>query len=193
MNYKKDIIFKRRNFTMIENETLKTIKARRSTKKFKSDMIDEEVLHAILEAGKYAPTGQGKQSPVMIAITNKEVRDELEHLNAKIIGNENAKPFYNAPVVVLVIANKNVGTAIYDGSCVMENLLLAASSLNIGACWIHRAKEEVEGVEGKELLKKLGIENPNDYIGVGHVILGYPDMNPIPAKPRKEDYIRYIK
>lgn len=178
---------------MIENETLKTIKTRRSTKKFKSDMIDEEALQAILEAGTYAPTGQGKQSPVIIAITNKEIRDELEHLNAKILGNENAKPFYNAPVVVLVIANKAVGTAIYDGSCVIENMLLAAASVNVGACWIHRAKEEVESVEGKELLKKVGIENPDDYIGVGHVILGYPDMNPILAKPRKEDYIRYIK
>lgn len=174
------------------NETIKTIENRRSTKKFKEEMIKKEDLDLILKAGTYAPTGQGKQSPVIIAISNKETRDELEKLNAKYIGNEKAKPFYNAPVVVLVIAKKDIRTAIYDGSCVIENMLLAASSLDIGSCWIHRAKEEVEDEKGKEILKKAGILDPENYIGIGHVILGYRDGDSLPNKPRKEDYIRYI-
>lgn len=174
------------------NEIIKAIESRRSTKKYKSEMIKKEDLDSILKAGTYAPSGQGKQSPVIIAITDKETRDELERLNAKIIGNEKAKPFYNAPVVVLVIAKKEVGTAIYDGSCVIENMLLAASSLNIGSCWIHRAKEELEDEKGKEILKKAGINDPENYIGIGHVLLGYRDGDFIPSKPKKEDYIRYI-
>ena len=142
-----------------------------------------------MEAGTYAPSGMGLQSSIIIAITNKDVRNRLSKLNAKIMGAE-IDPFYGAPVVLVVLAKKNIPTHIYDGSLVMENLMLAADSLGIGSCWIHRAKEEFETEEGKEILKSLGI-NPDEYEGIGNCILRYKDEER-KSKPRKDNYVYYI-
>ncbi len=172
------------------NETISNILSRRSTKSFKSDMISEQDLQLILEAGKYAPTGRGNQSPIIIAITNKELRDRLSKMNADIMGY-NGDPFYGAPVVLIVLASKEFPTYIYDGSLVMENLMLAANSLGIGSCWIHRAREEFESAEGKQILLSLGIEG--EYEGIGHCVLGYAKEEPRPAKPRKSNYVYYVK
>lgn len=172
------------------NNVIDNLISRRSIKKYKSDMLPKEVIDKILEAGTYAPTGMNKQSPIIIAITNKEVRDELSKLNAKIMGNENIDPFYGAPVVLVVLADKNCPTAIYDGSLVMGNLMNAAHSLGVGSCWIHRAKEEFETEEGKKILKNLGIEG--EYIGIGHCILGYANIETPSPSPRKENYIYRI-
>ena len=135
------------------NETLKNLIERRSCRSFKSDPIPEETLNKILQAGIFAPTGMGKQSPIMIAVTDKETRDKLSRMNAAVMGAK-SDPFYGAPVVIVVLANKAVGTYLYDGSLVIGNLLNAAHALGVGSCWIHRAKEEFESEEGKELLKK---------------------------------------
>ncbi len=170
------------------NEVIKNIVERRSIRKYKRDMIPNELIDEVLKAGTYAPTGMNKQSPIIIAITNKKVRDKLSKLNAKIMGTD-TDPFYGAPVVIVVLADKTVPTYIYDGSLVMENMMLAAHSLGLGSCWIHRAQEEFETEEGKELLKSLGITD--DYEGIGHCILGYPDME-VEAKPRKDNYIYKI-
>ncbi len=140
-----------------KNAVLENIQSRRSVRKFKPDMIPGEILDQILEAGTCAPTGMNRQSPIIIAVTNKEVRDRLSAHNARIMGSS-SDPFYGAPVVLIVLANKSCPTHVYDGSLVMANLMLAAHALGIGSCWIHRAKEEFEEPEGKEILKSLGIE-----------------------------------
>lgn len=139
------------------SELLDMIKTRRSIRKYKSDMVPKEIIDKIVEAGTYAATGMGQQSPIILAVTNKEVRDKLSKWNADIMGTD-TDPFYGAPVVLVVLADKNRPTAVYDGSLVMANLMLEAHDLGIGSCWIHRAKEEFESEEGKELLKSLGIE-----------------------------------
>ena len=171
------------------NEVIKNIKERRSIKKYENKMVPKEIIEKIVEAGTYAPSGMGKQSSIIIAITNKEIRDKLSKLNAKIMGAE-IDPFYGAPVVLVVFGKKDIPTYIYDGSLVMENLMLAANSLEIGSCWIHRAKEEFETEEGKEILRNLGI-NPEEYEGIGNCILGYKKEKGI-LKPRKENYVYYI-
>lgn len=163
---------------------------RRSIRKYKSDMIPKETLDTILKAGTYAATGMGKQSPIIIAVTNKELRDKLSAMNAKIMGTD-SDPFYGAPVVLIVLANKERPTYIYDGSLVMGNLMNAAHACGIGSCWIHRAKEEFESAEGKELLKSLGIEG--DYEGIGHCVLGYIDGEEPEAAPRKDSYVFYVE
>ena len=168
---------------------IEVIKSRRSIKKFKPDMISKDIIEQIVEAGTYAPTGKNRQSPIIIAITNKEVRDKLSKLNAEILGTTK-DPFYNAPVVLVVFADKTKDTYIYDGSLVMGNLMLAAHSLGIGSCWIHRAKEEFERPEGKEILKSLGIEG--EYEGIGHCVLGYFDGEYPKTSPRKKDWIYYL-
>ena len=172
------------------NEVINNIIKRRSIKKYKSDMIPRETLEKILEAGTYAPTGMNRQSPIIVAITNKEVRGRLSALNAKIMGRDGIDPFYGAPVVVVVLADKAVRTYKYDGSLVMGNLMLAADSLGLGSCWIHRAKEEFETEEGKQILRNLGIEG--DYEGIGHCILGYIDGEYPEVRPRKDNYIYYV-
>ena len=173
------------------NQTIQTILNRTSTKKYKSDPIPQEILDEIIKAGTYAATGRNRQAPIILAITNRQVRDELAKLNAKIMGlDESFDPFYNAPVVLVVLAKKDVNTRVYDGSLVMGNLMLAASSLGIGSCWIHRAKEEFELPEGKKLLQDLAITD--EYEGVGHCVLGYAETVS-PVKPRKDNWVYYIK
>lgn len=170
-------------------DTMEVLLTRRSIRNFNDKPIPEDVLNKILEAGTYAPTAMGMQKPIIIAITDKKVRDEVSHENARIMGREGADPFYGAPVILLV-AVENYPNAVYDGSCVMDNLLNAAWAMGVGSCWIHRAKEELESDFGKKLLKSLGIVG--DYIGVGHVALGYFDGEPPLPKPRKENYIYRI-
>ena len=168
------------------NEIIQAMKERRSCRKYQDAMIPKEDLEEIIEAGLYAASGMGKQSPIIVAVTNKEVRDELSKMNASAMGSEN-DPFYGAPVVLIVLADKAARTCVYDGSLVMGNLMLAADAKGIGSCWIHRAKEEFESEEGKALLKKLGVEG--DYEGIGHCVLGYrADEKPVPA-PRKENRV----
>ena len=173
------------------NETLKVLESRRSCRNFKSDMIKEDELQAIIKAGTYAATGMGKQSPIIIAVTDKHLRDKLSEENRKIGGwDEGFDPFYGAPVILIVLAKKEVGTYVYDGSLVMGNLMNAAESLGVASIWIHRAKEEFESEFGKELLKKLGISD--EYEGIGHCALGYAAEEPKEAAPRKENYVYYI-
>lgn len=163
--------------------TLESIKTRRSIRKYKSDPVPQELLNKIIDAGLYAPSGMGRQATIILSVANKEVRDQLSKLNARIMGTD-TDPFYGAPAVLIVLAKKDCPTGIYDGSLVMQNLMLAAHELGLSSCWIHRAKEEFELPEGKKLLKSLGIED--EYEGIGHCIIGYADGDaPSPAE-RKE-------
>lgn len=173
-------------------ETLKILETRRSCRAYKPELIEEEKLQAIIKAGTFAATGMGKQSPIIIAVTNKEMRDKLSAMNAKVMGQgPEVDPFYGAPELLIVLADKSIGTYLYDGSLVMGNLMNAAADLGVDSCWIHRAKEEFESEEGKEILKSLGIEG--DYEGIGHVILGYASAPVREAAPRKENYVYYIR
>lgn len=171
------------------NETIKNIIERRSIRKYKDKMVEEALIDEVLNAGTYAPTGMNRQSPIILAITKKETRDKLSKINAKLMGTD-TDPFYGAPIVLVVLADKSSPTYIYDGSLVMENMMIAAHSLGLGTCWIHRAKETFETKEGKEILQSLGIKE--DYEGIGNCILGYPDQD-VEPKPRKEHYIYKIK
>ncbi|ADU20775.1 nitroreductase [Ruminococcus albus] len=174
------------------SDVIEKIITRRSVKAFTDEMPTEEQLEAILKAGTYAPTGMNRQAPIMIAVTNKEVRDKLSAMNARIMGMEGKiDPFYGAPVVIIVLADKSVNTRVYDGSLVMANLMLAAHDLGLGSCWIHRAKEEFETDEGKALLADLGITG--EYEGIGHCIVGHIKGDYPAEKPRKENYVYYIK
>ncbi|MCR4849745.1 MAG: nitroreductase [Lachnospiraceae bacterium] len=173
------------------NETLKVLKTRRSCRNFKPDMVKEDELKAIIEAGTYAATGMGKQSPIIIAVTDKELRNRISEENRKIGGwQEGFDPFYGAPAILIVLANKEVPTYIYDGSLVMGNLMNAAESLGVASIWIHRAKEEFDSDFGREILKKLGIEGA--YEGIGHCALGYAAEPANDPAPRKENYLYCI-
>jgi nitroreductase len=174
------------------NTTIKDMIERRSCRNYKPEQITEDELSLVLKAGMYAPTGMGKQSPCIVAVQNREVIDQLSKMNADIFGRPDMDPFFGAPTVLVVLVDKNChNTYLYDGSCVMANLLNAAHALNLGSCWIHRARQEFESDAGKLLLKQWGIEG--DYEGIGHCILGYPNGDLPVAKDRKENYVIRIK
>lgn len=169
------------------NETINNLITRRSCRKYTSQQIKEEELNAILEAGTYAPTGMGKQSPLIVVVQDKETIQQISKLNAQVAGM-NADPFYGAPTLLIVFADKEVPTYLYDGALVMGNLMNAAHAVGVDSCYIFRAKQVFETAEGKELLKKWNI--PEKYEGIGNCILGYGEKEGIKdALPRKEGYI----
>ncbi len=171
------------------NSTIKDMIERRSIRKFKPDAVPKEIIDEIIKAGLYAASGRNKQGAIIIAVTDKKLRDKLMVMNREIGGwGEDFDPFYGAPVVLVVLGDKSVPTYIYDGSLVMGNLMLAAHSLGVGSCWIHRAKQEFESEEGKAILKELGIEG--DFEGIGHCVIGYPDEEKA-VIPRSENRVFY--
>lgn len=172
------------------NEVLKAIKERRSIRKFKPDMVPKELIDQIIEAGIYAPSAKDLQDVIIVAVTNKEIRDKLSAWNAEIAGRS-VDPFYGGPVVLVVLAKADEPNHLYDGPLVLQNMMLAAHSLGLGSIWIHRAKEEFEKPEGKELLNSLGVEG--EYEGIGHCVIGYMD-GPAPAEhPRKPNRVFYVE
>lgn len=181
------------------NKTIEDIITRRSVKKYLEKPVLMELVEQVVKAGTYAPSGMNKQSAIILAVTNKELRDRLSRINLEIITEGNlatssghSDPFYNAPVVLVVLAKKEIGTHVYDGSLVMGNMMIAAHSLGLGACWIHRAKQTFETEEGKQILHELGITE--EYEGIGNCVLGYAAPDAVkPQKPRKDDYVVWVK
>ncbi|MDR1933359.1 MAG: nitroreductase [Spirochaetales bacterium] len=171
----------------IKNDVLEVIKKRRSIRKFKPEQIKKDELEAVLEAGTFAPTGGGAQSPVIVAVQNPAAIAELVKMNAAILGSS-GNPYYGAPTIVLALASpKARATYVEDASCVLQNMMLAAHAIGLGSCWIHREKEMFSSAEGKALLKQWGISE--EFVGVGSIALGYPDCEFPAAAKRKDGYI----
>ena len=169
---------------MTKNAALENFMTRRSIRAFKSDPVDHDTLQEIIEAGLYAPSGMGKQAPIIVAITNPDIIKRLAEAN-RAVGNfpEGMNPFYGAPAVLVVLANRDVATYVYDGACAMENLQLAANALGLGSIWIHRAREVFDMPEWKQWLADLGVEG--NYEGIGNCCVGYTDAEP-KAADRKD-------
>ena len=177
---------------MIKMETnfLEIIRTRRSYRAYKLEQITDEQLNAVLEAGTYAPTSRGLQSPFIVAVQNEDLKLRLAKMNAEIMG-VTTNPYYDAPTYVLVFVPADAPNGIQDASLVLENMMLAAHAQGLGSCWIHREREMFATEEGKELMKQWGL--PEGLIGIGALALGYPEGEPSPAKPRKEGYTRIIR
>lgn len=168
------------------NESIKNMLERRSIRAYKKDLVPQETLDVILEAGEYSPSGMGQQSTLMVVTQDPELVAKLSKMNADVMGSK-ADPFYGAPTVIIVFSDSKMGTCVENGSLVMGNLMNAAHALGVDSCWIHRAREVFDSEEGKELKKQWGI--PDEYIGVGHCVLGYRDCEYPTAKPRKEGFV----
>ena len=164
---------------------LENLKKRRSIRRYKPEQVSEALLDAVLEAGLYAASGMNTQNTILVAIRDKETRDQLSRMNAAVMGVD-SDPFYGAPCVIVVLVDPERYTWVEDGSLVMGNLMQAAHDVGLGSCWIHRAQQMFDSPEGKDLLKKWGL--PENLKGVGNCILGYADEAPA-ARPRKEGRI----
>jgi nitroreductase len=169
---------------MDEKAILECMETRRSVRAYLPNAVPEEKLERILRAGLYAASGMGRQSAMILCVTDKALRDRLMRMNAAIMGTPEKDPFYGAPCVLVVLADRSIPTAVYDGSLVLGNMMLAAHAEGLGSCWIHRAREEFDSDEGKAILHDLGVEG--DYEGIGHLIVGYADGAEPEAKPRRE-------
>lgn len=135
--------------------------------------VEKEKISEIIKAGLYGATARGTQNPIILVISEKKTRDLIGKLNNQILGGkEGNDPFYGAPVILIVLAPTTSPNRVYDGSIVLDNMMLAAHDLGLGSCWIHRAKQEFETEEGKFILQEAGIEG--GYEGIGHLALGYP-------------------
>ena len=172
------------------DKILENIKTRRSVRRYRPDAVPQEFLDKIAEAGLFAASGRGRQGTLILQITDKAIRDRLSAMNAAIMGCD-GDPFYGAPALFVVLSNREYSTYVYDGSLVMGNMMLEAHALGLGSCWIHRAKEEFDSEEGKEILRSLGIEG--NYEGIGHLIVGYPDGVLTEASERKAGRIICVK
>ena len=168
-------------------ETLIDLKERRSCRRYEARQVERETLEAVLEAGTYAPTGHGTQSPVMVVVQDPTTLARLSRLNGEIMDTKR-DPFYGAPTAVIVFADTAYKTAIQDACMVMGNLVNAAHAVGLGSCWINRAKEMFERPELRDLRAKWNLAPTLE--GLGICILGYAaEGGTIPPKPRKEGYI----
>ena len=166
------------------NETIEVLKKRRACRAYEPEQVKEEDLAQILEAGTYAATGMGRQSPLIAVVQNPADYAELETLN----GGGKGHPFYGAPTVIVVFADSEIPTYVADGNLVIGNLMNAAEAVGVDSCYIWRAAEVFDSDAGKALMKKWGI--PEKYRGIGNVILGYgKPEGKRDAAPRKEGYV----
>lgn len=171
----------------MNNTVINSLIERRSIRSYKPEMVSEDILDEILRAGTYAATGMNRQSPIIIAVKDKEAREAVRKMNAEIIGSPASDPFYGAPVILIVLADPSIPTYVEDGSLVLGNMMNAAHALGVGSCWIHRAKQEFEREDGKRLLRAWGVEG--NYVGIGHLALGYIDGEYPVTRDRKTNYI----
>ena len=174
----------------METNFLDIIRTRRSCRSYKQQQITDEQLNVVLEAGTYAPTSRGLQSPFIVAIQNKDLLKQLAEMNAEVMG-ATTNPYYDAPTYILVFVPDGFANGVYDAALVLENMMLAAHAQGLGSCWIHREREMFATEKGKELMKQWDL--PDGLIGIGALALGYPEGEPAPAKPRKDGYTRVIR
>ena len=174
------------------NEIIKAMKERRSIRSFKSDMPSKGDLEQIIEAGLYAANGKGRQAVITVAVTNKEIRDKISDANRRIGGwAEGFDPFYGAPVILIVLAEKDWNNRVYDGSLVMGNMMLAAHSLGLGSIWINRAKQEFEEKEWQDFLAEIGVQG--QWEGIGHCVVGYINGEIPSAAARKDNRVFWVE
>ena len=166
-------------------EAMKNLLERRSVRKYETKQVPDDLLDQVLEAGLYAPTGMNTQNIYMVAVRDKETRDQMMRMNAAVMGSQN-DPFYGAPCVIVVLGDATGYPVVENGSLVLGNLMNAAHAVGLGSCWIHRARQTFETEEGKALLRKWGL--PETFVGIGNCILGYAAEEPV-ARPRKEGRI----
>ena len=175
-------------------DALECLKNRRSIRQFKHEQIKDDELDKVLEAGTYAPTAMGLQSPLIIAVQHKEDVAKLNELSEKVMGRNprpGMLPYYGAPTIILILYTeiaRNEFLGYMDAAAVSTNMLNAAYAVGLGSCWINRCHEIFEMEEGKALLEKWGVKEK--VVGVASIALGYADMEANP-KPRREGY--YIK
>ncbi len=157
------------------NEAYKNLIERRSIRKYNNTKVSHDLIEQIVRAGQFAPSGMNRQIYAFVVVEDEELVARLSKMNADAM-NSSSDPFYGAKSLIIVFADTNAPTYLYDGALAMGNLMNAANALGVDSCWIHRAKEVFETPEGKEMKKTWSL--PESYEGIGHCILGYREEEP---------------
>lgn len=157
------------------DEAYKNLIERRSIRKYNNTKVSHDLIEQIVRAGQFAPSGMNRQIYAFVVVEDEELVARLSKMNADAM-NSSSDPFYGAKSLIIVFADTNAPTYLYDGALAMGNLMNAANALGVDSCWIHRAKEVFETPEGKEMKKTWGL--PESYEGIGHCILGYREEEP---------------
>lgn len=157
------------------NEAYKNLIERRSIRKYNNTKVSHDLIEQIVRAGQFAPSGMNRQIYAFVVVEDEELVARLSKMNADAM-NSSSDPFYGAKSLIIVFADTNAPTYLYDGALAMGNLMNAANALGVDSCWIYRAKEVFETPEGKEMKKTWGL--PESYEGIGHCILGYREEEP---------------
>ena len=175
----------------MDNSVLQAIHTRRSIRHYDSRQVKDEELQTVLEAGTWAPSGMGYQSPYIVAVQNSDIIARLVNLNKRFYQGT-GNPYYDAPTIILVFGPKRESwrNTVQDASLVLGTMMLAAHSIGLGTCWINREIEMFEMPEGRELMHEFGLSD--DLMGSGALSIGYP-LREGRVKSRKADYFRVIK
>jgi len=185
------------------NETLRSIKNRRSIRVYKPEQIQDSELNAIVEAGLYAPSAMNAQPWHLTVIQNPDIlnainTDSLDGMRkdgseyfTKFLSSPAFDVFYHAPTVVVVSGSGQSPFSANDCAAVAENLLIAAESLNIGSCWVGLARFALHGEKADHYRKTLQI--PDDYSPMAIVALGYKKTSATGAPDRKPNSVNYVK
>ena len=170
------------------NKTIEVIKSRVSCKNYSEKRVSKAKLEQILECGKSAPSGMNRQVCTILVIKSKPL---LEKIRAALKEKFGRECLYGARTFAMVYGDKYEPLLIQDGSCILENMFIAARALKIDSCWINQLNELLSDENYQKLRKKLGL-GENDKV-VGSIVLGYRKEGlEIPSKPRKEDFIKYL-
>ena len=172
----------------MKNKALDLIKSRVSCRNYSDKKVSLKKVMEIAEAGKFAPSGMNRQICNIYVINSKSKVEKLRKLSLQIRERD---CMYGAKTIILVGGPRGDKFTDLDGSCILENMFLAAHALKINSCWINQFDEFFQTKEGLKVKKSLGI--PEDYRIIGSCILGYAkDESSLQVKERKEDFIIVI-
>lgn len=170
------------------NKTIENIVNRVSCRSYSNKKLPLSKLNQILEAGKYAPSGMNRQVCNILAIRSK---GKVEKIRKSLVAKFDRDCLYGANTIAIVYGDKESPHVIKDGSCILENMFVAATSLKVDSCWINQLDDLLNDHINAKLRKELGISE--DKVVIGTAALGYRKSDdPIPSKPRKEDFIKII-
>jgi len=189
---------------LLMNQTISTLLRRRSVRSYLPDPIGQEELEQILEAGRYAPTAMNQQPWHFTVIRNPDLLVRLEvacrsaflesSIDAlrQVASQEGFSVFYRAPLLVIVSGDRKALAPQYDCTLAMENMLIAATSLGMGSCWMHAVMMFYASEKGKKIFHELGIDFPEGHDPLAAAVFGYP-AEPLPeAPPRNKDCVTII-
>ena len=193
-------------------DAMEAILTRRSTRRLKPDLPPRELIQQVIEAGRAAPSGSNSQSTHMLVITRPNVLSELAALVQRAFAAMEVEPdayvslrhsvsaakkggyvfHYSAPVLIVTANKKGYGNAIADSACTLENMMIAANALDLGACWINQLHWLDENADVRAYMEALGLGK--DETITGGLILGYGiDGRPVrDALPRTGNPVTWI-